>query len=250
MSNPHFRKVQHSISAMVNKVLLVEDEATLATIISETLADEGLDVCVAHDGIEGLERFRSRGADIVIADVMMPRMDGFEMAKRIRSIDNDVPLIFLTARSAIDDIVEGFEIGANDYLRKPFKMRELSVRVASLLKRRRKDTLVYEKPLEIGAYTFDTLANKLTIADTTVELTHIEAKILAYFATHIGQTVESSTLMELVWKHDDYYNRNSLHGFIHKLRRHLRHDPAITIINLRGIGYRLAVSCSESGPNS
>ncbi len=225
---------------MKNRILLVEDESTLSTIISETLADEGYVLATAADGAEGLEYFRTHGADIVLTDVMMPRMDGFEMARRIRSLDPDVPLIFLTARSGIDDVVEGFDIGANDYIRKPFKMRELSVRIAALLKRRRKET-VPDKPIEIGAYSFDTVANRLTVGERTIDLTNIEAKILAYFAARINETVESSELMELVWKHDDYYNRNSLHGFIHKLRRHLRHDPAINILNLRGIGYRLVV---------
>ncbi len=229
---------------MKNRILLVEDESTLLTIISETLADEGYEVATASNGAEGLEYFRLHGADIVLADVMMPRMDGFEMARHIRSLDPEVPLIFLTARSGIDDVVEGFDIGANDYIRKPFKMRELSVRIAALLKRRRKEA-VPDKPIEIGSYRFDTVANRLTVGERTIDLTYIEAKILSYFAAHINETVESLELMELVWKHDNYYNRNSLHGFIHKLRRHLRQDPAINILNLRGIGYRLVVKSEQ-----
>ena len=172
---------------------------------------------------------------------MMPRMDGFEMARRIRRLDGEVPLIFLTARSGIDDVVEGFDIGANDYIRKPFKMRELSVRIGALLRRRMKEQSATDSPIEIGLYTFDPVSNRLSMGVHTEDLTHIEAKILSFLAAHINETVESSTLMELVWKHDDYYNRNSLHGFIHKLRRHLRHDPGINILNLRGIGYRLVI---------
>lgn len=226
---------------MKNRILLAEDETTLATIISETLIDEGYDVAVCHNGADGLENFRQHGADLVIADVMMPRMDGFEMARHIRRIDADVPLIFLTARSGIDDVVEGFDIGANDYIRKPFRMREVSVRIAALLRRRTKERQSAEKPVEIGMYTFDPVSNRLSAGSHTEELTHIEAKILSCLAAHVNETVESSALMELVWKHDDYYNRNSLHGFIHKLRQRLRHDPAINILNLRGIGYRLVI---------
>lgn len=224
---------------MNTKILLVEDEATLATIISETLADEGYEVVTACDGVEGLEYFRRAGADLVIADVMMPRMDGFEMAKRMRGLNSDVPLIFLTARSSIDDIETGFDIGANDYLKKPFKMRELIARVKALL--RRGGVRTTDSPLEVGEYTFDPVANKLVIGSVTINLTNVESKLLAYLVAHRGETVSSSELMEHVWHHDDYYNRNSLHGFIHKLRRHLRHDSEVAIINLRGIGYRLVV---------
>lgn len=226
---------------MKDRILLVEDEDTLATIVSETLADEGFDIATARNGADGLELFRRYGADIVIADVMMPRMDGFEMARHIRNIDADVPLIFLTARSSIDDIVEGFDIGANDYLKKPFKMRELIVRIRALLRRRHRAASPAEKCVAIGRYSFDSVANTLSLDDNTVTLTHIESRLLAYLAAHVGETVTSSELMEHIWHHDDYYNRNSLHGFIHKLRRHLRHDPAITLLNLRGIGYRLVI---------
>jgi len=226
---------------MKNRILLVEDEDTLATIISETLVGEDFEVAVARNGADGFDQFRRNGADLVIADVMMPLMDGFEMARHIRATDADVPLIFLTARSSIDDIVEGFDIGANDYLKKPFKMRELIVRIRALLRRRGQTAPQAGKSIAIGRYVFDSTANTLAFEDHVVSLTHIESELLAYLAAHIGETVQSSELMEHVWHHDDYYNRNSLHGFIHKLRRHLRHDSAITLLNLRGIGYRLVV---------
>lgn len=229
---------------MNSRILLVEDEETLSMIISDTLTEEGFDVTVSNNGKEGLSHFRRTGADLVIADVMMPLMDGFEMAKNIREIDPDVPIVFLTARTSISDMEKGFNTGGDDYIRKPFKMRELIIRIQALLKRRRRsvDTVAAPPTLEIGSYRLESAANRLTAGDSVINLTHIETVILTYLATHEGQTVESSTLMELVWKHDDYYNRNSLHGFIHKLRRHLHHDPSVRIINLRGIGYRLLVS--------
>lgn len=229
---------------MRNKILLAEDEATLSTIISETLEDEGYEVIAATNGVDGLAAFRSDHPDIVIADVMMPRMDGFEMARHIRNTDPDVPLIFLTALSSISDIETGFDIGADDYLKKPFKMRELILRIRALLKRRNtaiREEIPEKNEIPIGEYIFDTIGNKLTRGLHVIELSRIEAMILLFLVNHKGMTVRSSELMEFVWQHDDYYNRNSLHGYIHKLRKHLRHDPNVSIINLRGIGYRLAV---------
>jgi len=119
---------------MKYKVLLVEDEADLALIVSETLREQGYEVLTANNGVEGLEKFKSRGADIVVADVMMPKMDGFAMAREIRELSSDVPLLFLTAKSAIDDVEEGFEIGANDYLKKPFEIAGIDCENKSFVK--------------------------------------------------------------------------------------------------------------------
>lgn len=120
---------------MSNKILFVEDEEDLTLIVSDTLRGQGYDIITAADGIQGLEKFKSEGADIVVADVMMPKMDGFTMAKEIRKLSPTVPLLFLTAKSTIDDVEQGFEIGANDYLKKPFELRELIVRIKALLRR-------------------------------------------------------------------------------------------------------------------
>ena len=124
---------------MSNKILLVEDDPTLSMIISDTLRRDGFEIMTAGNGEEGLKNFTRQGADLIVADVMMPRMDGFEMGRRIRQIDRRVPILFLTAKSGIDDIVEGFELGGNDYLKKPFKMLELIVRIKALLRRNMPD---------------------------------------------------------------------------------------------------------------
>ncbi len=227
---------------MEAKVLLVEDEASLALIVAETLRGEGFEVTVAGDGAEALDICRSVMPDIVVADVMMPRMDGFEMGRRMRKISPDVPLLFLTARSSIEDIVEGFELGANDYLKKPFKMQELIVRMKALLRRYIPDgTADGGCCMELGLYRFDPVAQTLSRGDEVIALSHFESLILGVLVRNVNNPVDSSTLMLTVWQRDDVYNRNSLHGFIHKLRRHLRHDPSISIINLRGIGYKLTV---------
>ncbi len=223
---------------MRNKVLLVEDEADLTLIVADTLRGLGYDVVTAADGVEGLDKYRSEGADIIVADVMMPRMDGFTMAKGIRKMSPAVPLLFLTAKSTIEDVEEGFEIGANDYLKKPFELRELIVRIKSLLKRygvNRQEDVKYQ----IGAYSFNVTTQALSYEDKSTELSHFEAKILERLAANIGKTVDASELMIDVWQRDDPSNRNSLHSYIHKLRRALRHDPNISIINQRGFGYML-----------
>ncbi len=226
---------------MKNKVLLVEDEKSLAMIIADTLTGEGFDVAVAFNGEEGLATFQTDGADVLVIDIMMPRMDGFELGRRIRQINPNVPFIYLTALSSLDNIEEGFEIGANDYLKKPFKIRELIIRLKAMLRRYGSRPTNNDDIFPIGKYIYNATLQTLCIDGKDLELSHIEAKILSVLASNIGQTVEASQLMEAVWDRDDIYNRNSLHGFIHKLRRLLSEDPSIAILNQRGIGYKLTV---------
>lgn len=225
---------------MSNKILFVEDEEDLTLIVADTLRGQGYDVITAADGIQGLEKFKTDGADVVVADVMMPKMDGFTMAKEIRKLSPTVPLLFLTAKSTIDDVEQGFEIGANDYLKKPFELRELIVRIKALL-RRYGDNRTEDIRFAIGAYTFNVTTQTLSFGDKEIELSHFEAKILERLATNIGKTVNASELMIVVWQRDEQSNRNSLHGYIHKLRRALRHDSSISIINQRGFGYMLTI---------
>ncbi len=224
----------------MNRVLLVEDERDLSRIVCDTLSQQGYDVTAAFDGIEGLTKYRAEGADLVVADVMMPRLDGFAMAREIRRISSGVPIIFLTAKSSIDDVEEGFGIGANDYLKKPFELRELIVRIKALL--REKNTGIrHGSSIKIGKFTFEMATQLLTSGGDQTLLTYFEAKVLEQLAANIGRTVDASALMMAVWQRDDIYNRNSLHGFIHKLRRYLASDPSVAIINQRGIGYMLTV---------
>lgn len=225
---------------MSNKILFVEDEEDLTLIVADTLRGQGYDIITATDGIQGLMKFKSEEADIVVADVMMPQMDGFTMAKEIRKLSPAVPLLFLTAKSTIDDVEQGFEIGANDYLKKPFELRELIVRIKALL-RRYGDNRTEDIRFAIGSYTFNVTTQALSFGNIETELSHFEARILECLATNIGKTVNASELMIAVWQRDEQSNRNSLHGYIHKLRCALRHDPSISIINQRGFGYMLAV---------
>lgn len=225
---------------MSNKILFVEDEEDLTLIVADTLRGQGYAVITAADGIEGLEKFKTEVADIVVADVMMPKMDGFTMAKEIRKLSPTVPLLFLTAKSTIDNVEEGFEIGANDYLKKPFELRELIVRIKALLRRHNTNRGEDSKIL-IGRYIFNVTTQTLSLEGQSVELSHFESRILELLATNIGKTVDASELMIALWQRDELSNRNSLHGYIHKLRRALRHDPSISIINQRGFGYMLTI---------
>lgn len=226
---------------MHNKILFVEDEEDLTLIVADTLRGQGYEVITAADGIAGLEKFKTAGADIIVADVMMPKMDGFSMAKEIRKLSPSVPLLFLTAKSTIDDVEKGFEIGANDYLKKPFELRELIVRIKALL-RRYNTNRSEDIRFSIGRYIFNTTTQTLSLGERSIELSHFESKILEQLATNIGKTVDASELMIAVWQHDEPSNRNSLHGYIHKLRRMLCQDPSISIINQRGFGYMLTIS--------
>lgn len=225
---------------MKAKILFVEDERDLSLIVCDTLRQQGYEVTAAFDGIEGLAKYKTDGADLIVADVMMPRLDGFAMAREIRRIFSNVPIIFLTAKSTIDDIEEGFDIGANDYLKKPFELRELLIRIKALL--RNKVHQSSEIPsYAIGDYNFNAGNQTLRYKDEELVLSNIEARILEKLVANIGHTVDSSELMIAVWGRDEISNRNSLHGYIHKLRRAFCHDPNISIINQRGFGYMLTV---------
>lgn len=228
---------------MKGRILLVEDEADLVMIVADTLRCQGYDVITAGNGVDGLAKYRTSGADVVVADVMMPLKDGFSMAKEIRRLSPDVPLLFLTAKSGIDDVERGFEIGASDYLKKPFELRELIVRVKALF-RRHEGNRVDNRVYEIGDYVFNVTEQTLRLGSDKTELSYFESRILEQLAANAGKTVDASDLMMAVWQRDDQSNRNSLHGYIHKLRRALRRSPAVRIVNQRGFGYMLTVASS------
>jgi DNA-binding response OmpR family regulator len=219
-------------------ILIVEDEKTLLSIIIDTLESEGFSTLKASDGNEGLRIFFDKQPDILVADVMMPKMDGFEMVGKIRKTNKTTPILFLTARSSIEDLVSGFELGANDYLRKPFKMQELIIRVKALLNRATVNKAV-ATVFNIGKYVFDTVSQTLIYENNTVELTHLENEILKRLCINISNIVDIQSLLLDLWYDDSSYNHNSLHGYIHKLRKLLINDDRVKIMNVRGIGYKL-----------
>ncbi|MCH5226444.1 MAG: response regulator transcription factor [Muribaculaceae bacterium] len=224
-----------------DKILLVEDDSTLSFIIQDALKREGFEVATAPNGDLGLRSFQEFQPDIIIADVMMPKMDGFEMVRQIRLKAPSIPVLFLTARTSLEDVVKGFELGANDYIRKPFQILELVVRIKALLKRftgnKSEDEII-----NLGDANLDFASQKLTIDNFTIELSHIEAVILNEMFSHPNEVVEAKTLMFRIWQNDDYNNLNRLHGFVYKLRKYLEKSKNLQLLNIRGIGYKLSVS--------
>ncbi len=220
-------------------VLLVEDEQMLAMIVKETLEEKGEFVIhCAENGKQGLEAFYQLKPDIVVTDVMMPVMDGFEMVKNIRELNESTPVLFLTSRSSVDDVVEGFSLGGNDYLKKPFGMTELMVRIKALLNR------AYVKKEEndhykIGKYIFDPVTQNLHLNGDKVLLSNRESEILKRLYENKNQVLHTQNLLLDLWGEDGYFTTRSLHVFITKLRRKLAKDPSICILNVRGTGYKL-----------
>ena len=184
-------------------------------IIKDTLEGQNFIIHTAADGEEGLRMFFDLRPDVLVADVMMPRMDGFEMVRHIRQTDKRTPVLFLTARSSINDVVEGFELGANDYLKKPFGMQELIVRIKALI---------------------------LSHTGIEQELSHREAEILKRLCENRNQVVNTQNILLDLWGDDSFFNSRSLHVFITKLRHKLSKDERIRIVNVRGIGYKLIIN--------
>lgn len=224
------------------RVLLAEDEQTLAMIIKDTLEAQGFVLTLARDGAEALRLFCTQKPDVLVADVMMPRMDGFELVRRIRLSDQKTPVLFLTARSAIDDVVQGFELGANDYLKKPFGMQELIVRLRALVGRNSMQQPVSMKQtewMEVGQYLFNPTSQRLEYAGQGVELSYRESEILRRLCEHQKEVVSSQSILLELWGDDSFFNQRSLHVFITKLRHKLAKDERIRIVNVRGVGYKL-----------
>ena len=219
------------------KILLAEDEPALALIIKESLETRNFEVLHCKDGEEALAAFTKSKVEILILDVMMPKKDGFSVAKDVRKIDKKIPIIFLTAKSQTQDVVEGFTSGGNDYLKKPFSMEELIVRIHALLGRINPDKA--EEKIEIGNYTFDFTKQTLHLDELIINLTHREAELLSLLIENKNEILDRSIVLKKIWGTDDFFNGRSMDVFITKLRKKLNLDPNIQIINVRGQGYKL-----------
>lgn len=222
------------------KVLLVEDEPTLAMIIKDTLDGDEFDIVLAANGEEGLALYREIQPDIIVTDIMMPKIDGFTLVRHIRKTDSRIPVLFLSARSAAKDVVEGFELGGNDYLKKPFGMAELIVRIKALLN---KITVCKEETstFSLGKYTFDSITQTLLYCGEKQLLSNRESEILKRLCENKDQVLPMKDVLLDLWGDDSFFNARSLHVFITKLRRKLSKDDTIKILNVRGIGYKLIV---------
>ena len=223
------------------KVLYVEDETFLAKIVSETLETRGYEVALEEDGGKAFQRFIEVKPDVCILDIMLPNKDGFTIADEIRDKDTEVPIIFLSAKSQTADVVTGFKSGANDYIRKPFSIEELIVRIENVL-RKRSTTPDGQEEVSIGAYTFNMKRQTLSHPADQRKLSYRESELLKLLYENRDKIVERSEILTLLWGSDSFFNSRTLDVYITKLRGYLKHDPAIEIITIKGIGYRFVMS--------
>lgn len=220
-----------------HKILLAEDELALGTIVKESLETRGFEVVFCADGEEAKLKYEEEEPEILVLDVMMPKKDGFSLVKEIRKKDDRIPIIFLTAKSRTEDVVEGFGYGANDYLKKPFSMEELIVRIKALIDR--KGTNGASETVGIGKYSFNYSRQVLSFNGTEESLTHREAQLLNELYLHKNDLTERTLILNTLWGSDDFFNARSMDVFITKLRKKLSKDDAIQILNVRGYGYKL-----------
>ncbi|NQY04973.1 MAG: response regulator transcription factor [Flavobacteriaceae bacterium] len=218
-------------------ILFAEDEPALRQIIKESLESKGFEVIFCKNGEIAYQKYKSLEPELLVLDVMMPLKDGFTLAKEIRRENEHIPIIFLTAKSQTKDVVDGFELGGNDYLKKPFSIEELIVRINALLKRNKsKDQL---NDILLGLYTFDYNKQTLTIKDDVTSLTHREAELLFHLYNHKNDVLDRTFVLNKLWGNDDFFNARSMDVFISKLRKKLNQDESIQIVNVRGYGYKL-----------
>lgn len=228
------------------KVLLCEDDENLGMLLREYLQAKGYDTELYGDGEAGYKAFMKEKFDICVFDVMMPRKDGFTLAKEIRQTNQDVPIIFLTAKTLKEDILEGFKIGADDYLTKPFSMEELTFRMEAILRRvkgkKTRDRTLYR----IGSFTFDTQKQILSREGESVKLTTKESELLGLLCAHANEILQRDYALKTIWIDDNYFNARSMDVYITKLRKHLKADENVEIINIHGKGYKLIAPDAEA----
>ncbi len=226
------------------KLLLVEDDFNLGFVVQDRLKSEGYDVSLCSDGMEGLQKFMDDTFQLCILDVMMPKKDGFALARDIRKLNTEIPILFLTAKNQMEDKTAGFSAGGDDYLTKPFSTEELILRVKALLKRINlsdpKDT---ETVFELGTILFESENYKLIYPDQEEKkLTKKEAKILHLLVQHKNKVLTRDIVLNAVWGQDDYFVGRSLDVFITKLRKYLKDDERVVISNIHGVGFKLEIN--------
>lgn len=225
-------------------ILLAEDEPILGKLVMEALEKKGYQVHWAKDGQEAFDSFRQQQPNICILDVMMPTINGFVLAGKIRNISDTVPILFLTARSETADVIKGFEVGGNDYLKKPFSIEELFLRIRELLKRSTQQSplLTQELPKEksnIGQYEFDPVTQVLQWDSESIVLSHKETQLLQALLVHRNDLMPRREALMKIWGDDSFFNARTMDVYITKLRKYLRHDESVSIVNIRGLGFKL-----------
>jgi len=225
------------------RILYVEDDLTLSFVTRDNLLLKGYEVAFTDDGIKALEMIRSGTYDLYILDVMLPGMDGFTLAGKIREVNIDTPIIFLTARSFMEDRIQGLQLGADDYITKPFSIEELVLKIEVFLRRSRIVPLVNHRTasMKLGSYSFDLTNQQLILAGKTQPLTFRESELIRLFADNMNQIVKREDILIKVWGNDQYFSSRSLDVFISRIRKLLKSDPTIKIENIHNIGYRMKI---------
>lgn len=219
------------------KVLYVEDEPFLGRIVKESLESRDYEVSMVTDGHDALAVFERDRCDICVLDVMLPSKDGYAIARDIKKISPNVPIIFVTAKNQTEDVLKGFEVGGNDYLRKPFSMEELIVRITNLLNLSQKAEKPLPESVEFGKFQFNSLRYELKNGDTVRKLSHREASLLQMLIENKHTTVQRKDILLKLWGDDSFFNSRNLDVYVTKLRDYLKDDPSIEIITIKGIGY-------------
>ncbi|MEY4111317.1 MAG: hypothetical protein RLZZ46_1673 [Bacteroidota bacterium] len=225
------------------RILIVEDDPNLGSLLHDFLEAKNFATVLCENGKEGLQKVKNEVFDVCILDVMMPIMDGFTLAREIRKFNEEIPIMFLTAKSMKEDTLEGFKAGADDYLTKPFSTEELLLRLQAILKRTRNKTLTNSDQhiFKIGNYSFDAQTQELLFGEEKSRLTTRESQLLKLLAMNINNILDRSFALKTIWHDDNYFNGRSMDVYIAKLRKYLRHDERIEIINVHGKGFKLLI---------
>jgi DNA-binding response OmpR family regulator len=233
------------MTAPNNKILLVEDDQYFGDVLRSYLEMHDYQVTLATDGVAGYESFKKGPYDLCIFDVMMPKKDGFTLAKEIREKDTETPIIFLTAKTMKEDVLQGFKLGADDYINKPFNSEELLYRIQAVLKRKSpKDTKEDIREFNIGKYHFNFPLRILTFSEEPsdqVKLSPKEAQLLQMFCQNVNDVLPRSEALTRIWQEDNYFTARSMDVFVTKLRKYLKRDELIEIVNIHGNGFQLLI---------
>lgn len=221
------------------KIFYVEDELFLGKIVRESLESRGFEVIMESDGAKATELFKKTKADVCVLDVMLPNKDGFTIADEIRELDEDVPIIFLTAKTQTEDVVKGFTLGGNDYIRKPFSMEELIVRIQNVLRNKAESPQkITGDSVSIGKCTFQINRQVLNNGKEDRKLSYRESELLKLLYENREKIIDRKDILNLLWGNDSFFNSRNLDVYITKLRSYLKEDPSLEIITIKGIGYR------------
>jgi len=222
------------------RILLAEDDGNLGSLLRNYLAAKQMETSLFGNGIQALESFSVKQYDLCILDIMMPEMDGLTLAREIRKINPQIPLIFLTAKGQKEDILEGFRTGADDYITKPFLMEELLYRIQAILKRTTGAVIPKkEEKYTLGRYTFEPVRQLLVYGNESIKLTTKESELLEMLCRHGNEILERNFALKSIWIDDNYFNARSMDVYITRLRKYLKNDPSVRILNVHGRGYKL-----------